>query len=426
LKNPLTRSLIPTAALLAFASQVAAQNAQESLEQRVAELEARLATQSQQGSSNGDTLSNLFKNGRVDYRLGRGLTFSAQDAEDFSINIGGQVQAGYRYSDDDPSSTTTSAFAVNSSRLRFGGNVFSDKITYFVQMDPQGGGQGNGNLVDAWAGWRFHENVNLRIGQQKMRSGLQADTSMADTDLEMVNRSIATTAFANQRATGFLFEGHAMEGKLNWHAGVMNNGTAGVDGGTVPGSAATLVGLAGPGQAQQAGTTDMSWTAGASYSNMEGNSEDWSEGDLAHTGNLHWIAGATLTAANEITANGGDATTINLFGGLKAGNGFAGQFEYWLRDNDDLNRDDSGFYAQVSYTLKKNEGDKIQWGGVLRYSSADFDGPEATEISGGINAYYHEHSLKTQLQVSSIQFDNAASVEVSDTTSIDLLFTLVF
>jgi hypothetical protein len=426
LKNPLTRSLIPTAALLAFASQVAAQNAQESLEQRVAELEARLAAQnpelSQQGSSNGDTLSNLFKNGRVDYRLGRGLTFSSQDAEDFSINIGGQVQVGYRYSDDDPTSTTNSGFAVRSSRIRFGGNVFSDKVTYFVQMDPSTGA----DLVDAWAGWQFHENVNLRLGQQKMRSGLQADTSMADTDLEMVNRSIATTAFANQRATGALFEGNAAEGKFNWHAGLMNNGTAGIDGAGVPGNTAALVGLAGPAQANQVGTSEIGWTAGASYSNMEGNSEDWSEGDLAHTGNLHWIAGGTITSANEALANGGDAMTINLFGGLKAGNGFAGQFEYWLRDNDDLNRDDAGFYGQVSYTLKKNEGDKIQWGGVLRYSSADFDGPEATEISGGVNAYYHEHNLKTQLQISSIQFDNAAGTEVSDTTSIDLLFTLVF
>lgn len=424
MKNPLTRSLIPTAALLAFASQVAAQNAQ-ALEQRIADLEARLATQSQQGSSNGDTLSNLFKNGRVDYRLGRGLTFSAQDAEDFSINIGGQVQAGYRYSDDDPTSTTNSGFSVNS-RLRFGGNVFSDKITYFVQMDP---GLAGSNLVDAWAGWQFHENVNMRLGQQKMRSGLQADTSMADTDLEMVNRSIATAAFANQRSTGALFEGHAMEGKFNWHAGLMNNGTAGIDAGGVPTSTATLVGLAAApagAQANQAGTSEIGWTAGASYSNMAGNSEDWSEGDLAHSGNLHWIAGGTITSANEALANGGDAMTINLFGGIKAGNGFAGQFEYWLRDNDDLNRDDAGFYGQVSYTLKKNEGDKIQWGGVLRYSSADFDGPEATEISGGINAYYHEHNLKTQLQVSSIQFDNAAGAEVSDTTSIDLLFTLVF
>ncbi|MCK5943758.1 MAG: hypothetical protein KAI24_17370, partial [Planctomycetes bacterium] len=404
MKNPLTRSLIPTATLLAFASQVAAQNAQASLEQRIADLEARLATQSQQGSSDGDTLSNLFKNGRVDYRLGRGLTFSAQDAEDFSINIGGQVQVGYRYSDDDPTSATNSGFNTRSTRLRFGGNVFREEITYFVQLDPQGGGQGNGNLIDGWAGWQFHERVNLRLGQQKMRSSLQADTSMADTDLEMVNRAIATTTFANQRATGALFEGNAAEGKLNWHFGLMNNGTAGIDGSTAaPGTAAGLLGLAGGAQANQAGTSDIGWTAGASYSNMAGNSEDWSEGDLAHSGNAHWIAGATVTAANEqalipqapptpAIAGPGDALTINVFGGLKAGNGLAVQGEFFARDNDDLNRDDTGFYGQVSYTLKRNDADHIQWGGVLRYSMVDFDtAGEATEISGGINAYYHEH-----------------------------------
>ena len=46
---------------------------------------------------------------------------------------------------------------------------------------------------------------------------------------------------------------------------------------------------------------------------------------------------------------------------------------------------------------------------------------DLTETVIGVNAYYADHNLKTQLQVSS--FDDGSS---DDATSIDLLFTLVF
>lgn len=416
-------SFTAPAVLLAFASSLAAQESQSALEQRIAELERRLeaAPQGESAAPRGSLLD-VFT-GERRWAPGTGLTLQASDPEKFTVNLGGQVQAGYTYSDDDTSNTQNSGFAVRSARVRLGGNAFSKDITYFVQMDPAS----TVDLVDAWAGWRVHEQINLRFGQQKMRSSLQADTSMADTDLEMVDRSIATVAFAGQRATGALLEGSAMEGKVNWHAGLMNNGTAGLDAGAaLPGTAAALTALAGPAaaQANQAGTDSLGWTVGASYSREGGNSEHWSEGDLAHSGKLNYIAGVTVTGVDEIAANGGNAMTINGFCGLKFGNGLAAQGEYWMRDNDTLNRDDTGFYGQVSYTLKKQGA--VQWGGVLRYAAVDFDGPEATEIALGINAYYHEHNLKTQVQVRNIQFDNAAGAEVSDTNSLDLLFTLVF
>ena len=426
MKNPVSvrRSVSTPLALLAVASAAAAQSAQGTLEQRLESLEQRFGTAAQgEGSSRGGSLLEVFRGAQVLYTPHRGLTISAQDAEEFSINLGGQVQAGYQWIEDDTITASNSAFSVRSARVRLSGNVYSKDVTYFVQMDPSTGA----DLVDAWAGWRVIEPINIRFGQQKMRSSLQADTSLADTDLEMVDRSIATLAFAGQRATGVLLEGNAAEGKLNWHAGLMNNGTAGIDGvaAAAPLSGAGLLALAGPfATGQQVGTDTLGWTVGGSFGSDAGNSETWSEGNLAHDEKVRWIAGATLTSVNESLANGGDAMTVNLFGGVKLAKGLAGQFESSLRDNDDLNRDDSGFYGQVSYTLAKTG--KIQWGGVLRYGFIDFDGPEATEIAGGVNAYYEGHDLKTQIQVRSIQVDNAAGTEVSDTTSIDLLFTLVF
>ncbi|MEC9047119.1 MAG: porin, partial [Planctomycetota bacterium] len=148
MKNPLTRSLIPTASILAFASVVAAQNPQ----------------------SAGSSVSGFLNNAR--YELGRGLTFSSVDGGN-SMTVGGQVQAGYSWADDGDNSANSS-FGTDA-RLRVGGSVMDGKASYFVQMNPSDGGANNQNLVDAWVGWGLTDSINLRLGQQKMRSGLSAD-----------------------------------------------------------------------------------------------------------------------------------------------------------------------------------------------------------------------------------------------------------
>lgn len=376
--NLLTRYLIPTAALLTFASQTAAQNS-ETLDQGL--------------SNSGSSVSNLLRNSRYDF--GRGLTFTSQDGE-ASMNIGGQIQAGYNWTEDGDN-TTNSNWSVNSSRLRVGGTAM-DGVTYFLQFDPQGGGTTTNDLVDAWVGWQVNKSIHLRLGQQKMRSGLSADTSANDTDFETVSRSIATGNFAGGRATGALVTGG--QGQFSWHAGVMNNGTA-------------------AGDAQANDGTDMSFTVGASFGNS-GNSEAWSEGDLARSGASSWIAGVTVTQDNAVAD---DFMTINAFGGFKAGNGMAVQAELWTRDADAGDTSDTGLYVQGSYTLAKNGS--MQPGFVVRFSTLDQESAgdeETTEVLVGANAYYAAHNLKTQLQIRQVTTDLADTED----TSLDLMFTLVF
>ena len=408
MKNPLTRTLIPTASLLAFASAVAAQNA-PSLQQ----LEGKISTLPQ---SAGSSIGGFLNSAR--YELGRGLTFTTQDGGS-SMTVGGQVQAGYSWSEDD-NGTTGSDFDANA-RVRLGGAMMDGKVSYFVQMNPSGGDQGNRDLIDAWAGWQLQDNLNLRLGQQKMRSGLSADTSANDTDFETSTRSIATNEFANLRATGALLEGHSMEGRLNYHFGVMNKGTAAFDQSTAAGAVLTTAG-------QGNDDTDVAWTAGVSFGSHAGNSEDWSEGDLARSGDMQWIGGATVTADNGPNDN---LTTVNVFGGLKMGNGLAAQVEWWTRDADDADTSDNGGYAQISYTMAKTGS--LQPGFVFRWGSIDHEAAaaalgvsdiEQTELVLGANAYYAEHNLKTQVQVRNVNTDVAGAD--GDVTSVDLLFTLVF
>ncbi|MDA7936691.1 OprO/OprP family phosphate-selective porin [bacterium] len=438
MNQSLRRSFVPVAVLLTLASEGAAQNS-ESLDQSV--------------STSGSSFSSVLSSARYDF--GRGLSFTSRDGE-ATMNISGQLQAGYSWSDvdarynpagdpvgaatlnnlfgaGDPNGTSTSDWSIDQSRLRIGGQVI-DGLTYFIQFDPQGGDEGNADLIDAWVGWQFNDAVHVRIGQQKMRSGLSADTSASDTDFETASRSLATSEFAGRRATGVLVTGLGMDGRFHWHAGAMNNGTD---------SRATSDLLAGitAGRPQSNDATDMAFTVGASFGSG-GNSEDWSEGDLARVGEPSWITGLTVTQNNAADA---DYETVNVYGGFKSGDGFAAQLEFWSREGDavptnlapafsaivPLDYSDTGFYVQTSYTLKKTG--LWQPGFVVRFSSLErgfddksgtfsLDDLELTETLIGMNAYHAAHNLKTQLQIRQISWDD----QDLDVTSIDLLFTLVF
>jgi hypothetical protein len=313
-----------------------------------------------------------------------------------SVTIGGQVAAGFRSVDDDDGfglADNSNGFSVGKARLVASGNV-NDNVSYFVQTDFANGGD---DLVDAWAGWGMAEGINIRLGQQKMRSGLQADASLTDNVGEFVNSSSATSYFAGNRATGMLVEGNS--GNINWHVGAMNNSTAGIDA---------------AGQNNAAGENELNYTAGVSMGSGAGNSESWSEGDLAQTGSSSWIAGASILMMNE---GDSDDQQINAFGAWKSGSGIAVQAEMFERD-DDL--DSRGVYGQFSYTMAASGG--VQYGAAARYSLVDVDDSEVSELSVGINAYYAAHNLKTQLQVSQLDDDDADA----GATTLDLLFTLMF
>ena len=438
MSQSLGRVFVPLAAFLTFANEAIAQSSE---------------LLNPASSNSGSSFSSMLGSARYDF--GRGLTFTSRDGE-ATMNISGQLQAGYSWADvsarynpvsdpvgaaaldnlfgaGDPNGTSISDWSIDQARLRIAGQVI-DGLTYFIQFDPQGGDEGNADLIDAWVGWQFNDAVHVRIGQQKMRSGLSADTSANDTDFETASRSLATSEFAGRRATGVLVTGYGMDGRFHWHAGAMNNGTDG------RATSNLLAGItAEPPQSNDA--TDMAFTVGASFG-TGGTSEDWSEGDLARDGDPTWITGLTVTQNNAADA---DYETVNLYGGFKSGNGFAAQIEFWSRDGDSvptslapafntivpLDYSDTGFYMQTSYTLEKSG--IWQPGFVVRFSSLErssddrsgtfsFEDLELTEVLVGMNAYHAAHNLKTQLQVRQISWDD----QDLDVTSIDLLFTLVF
>ncbi len=106
-----------------------------------------------------------------------------------------------------------------------------------------------------------------------------------------------------------------------------------------------------------------------------------------------------------------------------------------------------GWYLQGSFTTAPGQG--TQWGFGVRIAMLTFDDPamlsvgtsvpgsgpafatfvqgEVTEFSGVINAYYHEHKLKSQLVVSHQSIDADAGFGAdSDNVAVDVMATLSF
>lgn len=376
-------------------------------------------------SPNGDGLwlDTLFASGtRVTYAPGHGMTLSMTGTTDLQLNISGQVQPQLRYTWGEDVADTTD-FALKSARLRFAGDVHNGAVAYFLQFDAEDDQEGNGNLVDGWVSWQVHDRLRARLGQQKMRSSLQADASLSDTDLELGQNALATRAFAGRRSTGLLLEGKAGN-VVQWHAGVMNNSTAAFE----------FTGT----QANE--SNELDFTFGALISSDHCTTEGWSEGDLSHTGDASYIAGVNVLVGNDAVPGGtadNEMLTGNAFLAGKSGNGIAAQAELFVRSDDDgtVTSDSAGFYLQASYTMPPGEG--AQWGYVVRASAVDIEqftmnigdvaiAPgKASELSFGLNAYYDQHRLKTQLMLTFLNQRPDGGAEV-DSTSLDLLFTLMF
>lgn len=388
-------------------------------------------------------LDNLWQSGvKVSYKPGSGVTFEG-DQGDFKLNISGRIQAKWYYTWLDGGTggndTSVSSFRARRARTKFSGHVFNEDVTYYLQLEHTA----SPNMLDARVGWRFVNNedsaVNLRVGVQKMRSGLQADNSSAN--LEFVERSIVSRTFGDNRGTGALLEGGFMKGedghKVMWHFGIMNHDTAG-GGVTAP--------------AQVNTDSEFMYTLGALFA-PEGTkgTEKHVEGDLEHNGKFEPLIGVNFAAGTAPdTVGTNKVQTINIYGSLKTGSGIAAQAEIYLREDEprgaNVTNDSSGWYVQGSYTMEPGEG--TQWGAAVRYAMLKFDDAnialapmgslsgmgtgygyqgDVSELTVGINAYYHKHKLKTQLNYvyQDISPDAGFGADLTN-SGVDVMFTLLF
>ena len=144
------------------------------------------------------------------YKFGEGLSFSGKD-NNYKMEISGYLQPSSesrKYLDNDDA-TFYNRMRMRRARLQFSGSSKKEKISYRLQLDLTGGGEGDasiGSLVfDAWVAYDLTKHIKLSFGQ-KATSTDNRELGMRSNTLQLVERSPISGAFASIREFGFFAE----------------------------------------------------------------------------------------------------------------------------------------------------------------------------------------------------------------------------
>jgi len=361
----------------------------------------------------------------VSYKPGKGITFDGGD--EFSLTIYNRLQVQYAFLVLDNNVADVSTFAVRRGRTKFKGHVFDKKTNYMMNVEWSTGGN---NILDFWVSHEAWSNdewgVNVRAGAGKTQYGIEATGS--SNNLEFVERSLATSTFANTRATGALAMARGMENKLRIHAGVFNTDTAG-------GS---------PAAAQNGINADneLNYTGGVRYDLHKdgGEAESYAQGDLERRQDWDATLAGNIWLGNE-RAGGQD---IDVFaytvGGAFKGWGIHGLAEFFSYSADPdvgAKTDAMGWNIQGSYALEQG------WGFGGRASMVTIDdnasfltartgtpitlgavSGDVTEFTFGVNKFWNNHARKIQGDVTFQEVNPDGGTPSSSNILFRVMFTL--
>ncbi len=144
------------------------------------------------------------------YKFGEGLKFSGKD-DGYKMEISGFVQPYLetrKYVDNgDP--TFYNRFRMRRTRVQLSGSSAQEKLTYRLQLDLTGGGEGDasiGSLIfDAWVAYDLTKRIKLTFGQKATPTD-NRELGMRSNTLQLVDRSPLTSAFASIREFGIFAE----------------------------------------------------------------------------------------------------------------------------------------------------------------------------------------------------------------------------
>lgn len=407
--------------------------------------------QAQNGSATGNgekptttTEASSFQDGLVTMAPGEGITFDAGDQ--FMLNLFNLFQFGWAYASLE-NQENVSSFELVRARTYMRGHAFDPSIYYVMSiewndLDSSGFDQ---PIKDAWVSWAFSESegstIGLRAGQSQTGFGRQGGLFEGGYELTGDNgfgQQLATQTFAGLRSRGAWVDGHHEVGSaISWLAGLQNGDVA---------NAAT--GVAEYGEDTSNVDNELNFVGAISYDTSDDMELFWGrEGDLLHRENVDWGAGAGFFLGNEkLGTSDVESTSINLNAWLKT-KGIAVSGEWFSRedDNDDVagSEDSDGWQIQASYTTAPAS---TQYGFVAGLSGIDLDGNGAgagnvTVLTGtplgstsgdvlelilGVNMYYHEHNMKTQLAYVYQDIDSDVAAGDASNDLIILEFQLIF
>ncbi|GFE61658.1 porin [Geobacter sp. AOG2] len=165
----------------------------------------------------------IQKSSQIKYKPGGGLNFATADGK-FGISIGASYQVRYTFLDgDDVNKPATdpdySKFELRRIKLLFNGHAYSPDLTYKMNINfanfNSGSTANNGPMEEVWLNYRLMNEVQFRLGQDKVQFGRQWITS--STAQQFVDASIVTSAFVPGYDTGAMIHGKIAGGIFNYN-----------------------------------------------------------------------------------------------------------------------------------------------------------------------------------------------------------------
>jgi phosphate-selective porin OprO/OprP len=346
----------------------------------------------------------VVKSKPFDYKLGKGFTFTSAD-EKFQFSIGGRMQFRYTFMDyDNESVTSTGAVAHDSSkfeakriRLIAQGYAYSKNLTYKMEIDPVQLAQndGRGGLLDCFLNYKFMDELQLKIGQQKIQYGYTIIQS--DGALMFVDRVPWIGRMAPSYEIGAFAYGKVFNGLMDYALSVTN----------------------GDGMTTSSDYNRNAFAARVAFSPLGAMAND--EPDLAISqkplftvganyfyNNLGRTEGSTSTTYTSVWNNHQEIHNYGFDTHFKwMGLAVQGEVLFSQGDNRTTAATDRamGWYGQAGYMITP----KI--GVALRYSQYDRNRDVGNDLQseqiGAVSYYFDKHNLKLQADVGNIHTQRA-------------------
>lgn len=367
----------------------------------------------EKGVISEEDYKNVTKSRPLDYKLGKGFTFTSPD-EKFNLSLGARLQARYTFTDNE-TSQDASEWRIRRMKLFMSGHAYTKDLTYKLQVNFAD----SKLLEDAWLSYRLLDEAQVLFGQEKVPFARQEIISSGAQ--QFVDRSNATDTFKMGRDTGLMLHGKIANGLVNYNVG----------------------GYGGVGQNTQRTSSENAFAARITVNPLGDMS--YSEADLEHsstplvsiganyfmdtlkktsalafeTNNLSFAGSSGWLGKGSSTFDPSEKVDIDSFGIDAAFKwmGFSVQSEYFAGFADGhvsgKKLRAEGFYGQAGYFIIPKHLEI-----AARYSYVDPNRDKTqdlqTEIQGAVSYYFNRHNLKLQADVNNIHKQRSTLAPTDD------------
>ena len=166
-----------------------------------------------------DIMKDKPKTPPVSYKLGQGMTFTSPD-EKFQLAISGQLQFRYTFFDNDGIGIVNrSEWRIRRLKTNFNGYAFTKDLTWKMNLNWANllnNGNGSTVIEDTFLNYRIIDEVQLRVGQDKIQYGRNWITPSSQN--EFVETAFVTDAFKPGYDIGLGINGSVQKGLLTYAA----------------------------------------------------------------------------------------------------------------------------------------------------------------------------------------------------------------